>query len=160
MFLGFVLNVLIHGPNLSHFYKNFQGFTYCSVFKVLCCFATARLLYHSLFCLSTAFFNFFSNFFFKIFDQIERRKRDLNPRASFPTYTLSRGASSASWVFLPNRSLLRFLFAFCRFRQTHVLLYKTLFILSITFFTYFFTFFHLLDMPIPLYFPLLYIDIL
>ena len=25
-----------------------------------------------------------------------RRKRDLNPRASFPTYTLSRGASSAS----------------------------------------------------------------
>ena len=30
----------------------------------------------------------------------ERRKRDLNPRAGFPTYTLSRGASSASWVFL------------------------------------------------------------
>ena len=25
-----------------------------------------------------------------------RRQRDLNPRASFPTYTLSRGASSAS----------------------------------------------------------------
>ena len=22
---------------LGHFYKNFQGFTYCSVFKVLCC---------------------------------------------------------------------------------------------------------------------------
>ena len=33
-------------------------------------------------------------------DNIERRKRDLNPRAGFPTYTLSRGASSASWVFL------------------------------------------------------------
>ena len=29
-------------------------------------------------------------------DNIERRKRDLNPRAGFPTYTLSRGASSAS----------------------------------------------------------------
>ena len=29
-----------------------------------------------------------------------RRQRDLNPRASFPTYTLSRGASSASWVCL------------------------------------------------------------
>ena len=27
---------------------------------------------------------------------IERRKRDLNPRAGCPTYTLSRGASSAS----------------------------------------------------------------
>ena len=28
--------------------------------------------------------------------QSERRKRDLNPRAGCPTYTLSRGASSAS----------------------------------------------------------------
>ncbi len=26
----------------------------------------------------------------------ERRRRDLNPRAGHPTYTLSRGASSAS----------------------------------------------------------------
>ena len=33
-------------------------------------------------------------------NNIKRRKRDLNPRAGFPTYTLSRGASSASWVFL------------------------------------------------------------
>ena len=30
----------------------------------------------------------------------KRRKRDLNPRAAWTTYTLSRGASSASWVFL------------------------------------------------------------
>ena len=30
------------------------------------------------------------------FHFFERRKRDLNPRAGFPTYTLSRGASSAS----------------------------------------------------------------
>ena len=28
-----------------------------------------------------------------------RGKRDLNPRAGFPTYALSRGTSSASWVF-------------------------------------------------------------
>ena len=32
-----------------------------------------------------------------------RRKRDLNPRAGYPTYTLSRGASSASWV-LPQKT--------------------------------------------------------
>ena len=32
--------------------------------------------------------------------EMKRRKRDLNPRAGCPTYTLSRGASSASWVFL------------------------------------------------------------
>ena len=44
---------------LGHFYKNFQGFTYCSVFKVLCCFATARLLYHSFAVLSTAFLKSF-----------------------------------------------------------------------------------------------------
>ena len=30
----------------------------------------------------------------------ERRRRDLNPRAAFTTYTLSRGASSATWVLL------------------------------------------------------------
>ena len=29
-----------------------------------------------------------------------RRKRDLNPRTSFPVYSLSRGAPSTSWVFL------------------------------------------------------------
>ena len=46
----------------SHFYKNFQGFTYCSVFKVLCCFATARLIYHSFALLSTTFFKSFLNF--------------------------------------------------------------------------------------------------
>ena len=32
----------------------------------------------------------------------KRRKRDLNPRAAWTPYTLSRGASSASWVFLHN----------------------------------------------------------
>ena len=46
---------------LGHFYKNFQGFTYCSVFKVLCCFATARLIYHSFAFLSTAFLFLFLN---------------------------------------------------------------------------------------------------
>ena len=55
--------------------------------------------------------NFFTLFFQTLYQQfalewkkesfgIERRKRDLNPRAGCPTYTLSRGASSASWVFL------------------------------------------------------------
>ena len=118
------------------FFKNFQGFTYCSVFKVRCClFLTAtRLSYHNSLCLSTTFFIFFLeafrnpfrfplNFraalsdalylittphpcqalflkFFKIcFSSVfwmKRRKRDLNPRAGCPTYTLSRGASSAS----------------------------------------------------------------
>ena len=44
-------------------------------------------------------FKFFWTFYFVLFFK-KRRKRDLNPRAGCPTYTLSRGASSASWVFL------------------------------------------------------------
>ena len=36
---------------------------------------------------------------------MKRRKRDLNPRAAWTTYTLSRGASSASWVFLLDSEL-------------------------------------------------------
>ena len=43
--------------------------------------------------------SFLSTTFLKPFYK-KRRKRDLNPRAGCPTYTLSRGASSASWVFL------------------------------------------------------------
>ncbi len=31
-----------------------------------------------------------------------RRKRDLNPRYAFTYYSLSRGAPSASWVFLQS----------------------------------------------------------
>ena len=36
--LGFLHSERSHSwpKHLSHFYKNFQGFTYCSVFKVLC----------------------------------------------------------------------------------------------------------------------------
>ena len=46
------------------FYKNFQGFTYCSVFNVRCCFSTAtRLSYHNSSCLSTTFFIYFLKFF-------------------------------------------------------------------------------------------------
>ena len=34
-----------------------------------------------------------------------RRRRDLNPRASFPTYTLSRGASSANLSTSPQKKI-------------------------------------------------------
>jgi hypothetical protein len=33
-------------------------------------------------------------------DYYWRRRRDLNPRAAYTTYTLSRGAPSATWVLL------------------------------------------------------------
>ena len=99
--LGFVLNVLIHGLNQRPFYKNFQGFTYCSVFKELLFLLLSVLqqqLIHSIipFPVCQELFSSFLKFFFENFQSDERRKRDLNPRAGFPTYTLSRGASSAS----------------------------------------------------------------
>ena len=50
----------------------------------------------------------FVNNFFIIFKKIKRRRRDLNPRAGFPTYTLSRGTSSATWVLLLARIVLVF----------------------------------------------------
>ena len=51
---------------------------------------------------------FFVNYFFYFFvfpnnwQKIKRRRRDLNPRAGYPTYTLSRGTSSATWVLLQS----------------------------------------------------------
>ena len=85
--------------------------------------ATTSLFYHIADRLSTTFYLFFSFYFLSFSRQVftisclsvfvnnffilfsstdlrfmetERRKRDLNPRAGCPTYTLSRGASSAS----------------------------------------------------------------
>ena len=55
--------------------------------------------YHNFTSVSSTFLKFFKICFSSVF-WMKRRKRDLNPRAGFPTYTLSRGASSASWVFL------------------------------------------------------------
>ena len=54
--------------------------------------------------------NNFFEVFFKSYFQTKRRKRDSNPRAGCPTYTLSRGASSASWVFLQSSPSLQWAF--------------------------------------------------
>ena len=97
--------------NLAIFFTVFKGqflkkLTLLESFKVvplfsyqgpLCCLPTGATLisYHVFSGLSTTFLIIFL-FFWKQ----KRRKRDLNPRAALTTYTLSRGASSASWVFL------------------------------------------------------------
>ena len=46
---------------LGHFYKNFQGFTYCSVFKVLCCRSCDSQITIS------QLFSLVNNFFVKVF---------------------------------------------------------------------------------------------
>ena len=96
----FVLsNSLLILPQLilfvKYFFQVFQTFLNCSNCFNFSFISNASLAYHKLFRLSTTFFNFFQKFFV-----VERRWRDLNPRAGRPTYTLSRGASSATWVHL------------------------------------------------------------
>ena len=79
--------------------------------------------------------NSFFIFFFRLLPEYKknnikkkkRRKRDLNPRAAQTTYTLSRGASSASWVFLHV-----IFFMILSLRLTHLLLYWSVASLSIT----------------------------
>ena len=68
-------------------------------FQMFQFFATAWLFYQIIRRLSTTFLKKNSN---NSYFKSERRKRDLNPRAGYPTYTLSRGTSSATWVFLQS----------------------------------------------------------
>ena len=56
--------------------------------------------YHCFSLLSTTFFNFLNFLFFSVYSEKIRRRRDLNPRTAWTVYTLSRGASSATWVLL------------------------------------------------------------
>ena len=50
--------------------------------------------------LFSTFFNFLNFLFFSVYSEKIRRRRDLNPRTAWTVYTLSRGASSATWVLL------------------------------------------------------------
>ena len=78
--------------NLFAFVKNFFNLFWISFFKPITNSAS----------LSGAK-QFVKNFFHKKYHFVlafKRRRRDLNPRAGYPTYTLSRGASSATWVLL------------------------------------------------------------
>ena len=54
----------------------------------------------------------------------KRRKRDLNPRAGCPTYTLSRGASSASGVFLHEPNIVSTTMLLASFRDAKVIIHK------------------------------------
>ena len=78
------------------FVNNFFTFLNFFFFKR---FSFALLLFSSVLYITMSIFvcqHVFLSFFENLFSKKERRKRDLNPRAGCPTYTLSRGASSAS----------------------------------------------------------------
>ena len=80
--------------------------------------------------------NFFSFLFnSKLFSKSkERRRRDLNPRTAQTVYTLSRGASSATWVLL---QAVYFFWYKHHLSVTHDLLYLTNRCLSTTFYYFF-----------------------
>ena len=90
--------------------------------------------------------NFFQLFYFFFFDLNNTEKEGFEPSRRFnTTYTLSRGASSASWVFLLNY----FQSIWCLRLTAHFLLYSCVLWLSRTFFfifqkTFLFEFGHLL----------------
>ena len=74
--------------NLFAFVKNFFNLFWISFFKPITNSASLSDVKQ-----------FVKNFFHKKYHFVlafKRRRRDLNPRAGYPTYTLSRGASSAS----------------------------------------------------------------
>ena len=108
----------------SNFYILSQSLAFVNNFFKFLFFVFADCLseyqwYHTQVFMSTTFFNNSQ----KLFRKMERRKRDLNPRAGFPTYTLSRGASSASWVFLRIQISICLLLTVILVHQTHVILY-------------------------------------
>ena len=81
---------------VKNFFKFFQNF-----FNGFC---DSSLISNS-FTLSHSFLNvkyFFEVFYFFKIQNFKRRRRDLNPRAGYPTYTLSRGTSSANLSTSPN----------------------------------------------------------
>ena len=94
---------------VKHFFQVFQTFLNCSNCLNFFFVSNSFVILSQAFSFVNNFFNFFSKVFI-----VERRWRDLNPRAGHPTYTLSRGTSSASWVLLLARIIKLYSFALQR----------------------------------------------
>ena len=112
----FVKNGFYILPQLFSLVKNFfQAFLLCAVvflrqllYSIKTSFVCQELFYF-------LFASFCNNFYILPSPDVivntfsknkNRRRRDLNPRAVRTTYTLSRGASSATWVLLQCLNLL------------------------------------------------------
>ena len=123
--------------------KSFQGYFTVQLSRFFR-YILLLLFSDNLFNISSSYF--LVNNFFIIFKKIKRRRRDLNPRAGFPTYTLSRGTSSATWVLLLVRIFLVFyktkfvFYLFCAVTQSILYALDTLLSTKKNFFFKFFIF--------------------
>ena len=84
------------------FVKHFFILFFVSFFqkqKTVLLLSEATVIFYHIFLICQALFLFSFVFFPKKQKRI-RRRRDLNPRTAWTVYTLSRGASSATWVLL------------------------------------------------------------
>ena len=117
-------------PEAKRFVNSFLRLFFAVLWGTSLSRESAWLYYHVSQSLSIAFYFLFSTSSWVKKEQYpkrkKRRKRDLNPRAAQTTYTLSRGASSASWVFLHV-----IFFMILSLRLTHLLLYWSVSSLSI-----------------------------
>ena len=115
-FIQINLNLLFKGLRLNRSVRQsfdclnyslwiFQGF---SLFSYQCSSLSELYIHQRQLLYLSKFFRVCQELFFNLTFKFERRRRDLNPRASFPAYSLSRGAPSASWVLL-HLSSFRFL---------------------------------------------------
>ena len=83
-------------PKLSSLVKNFFKLFFAVLFDLFRSRSRQLVYIITRFFICQHVFSFFYKFFMSFYVKPKRRRGDLNPRAGFPTYTLSRGTSSAT----------------------------------------------------------------
>ena len=115
------------------FVKHFFSFVFYFLLrkqKLFSLLSEATVIFYHIFLICQALFYSLLYFCQKEQKRI-RRRRDLNPRTARTVYTLSRGASSATWVLLHMPKYNKIFNSLCRIAQRYIILAKTLLIVKL-----------------------------